>query len=608
MDGEALVSAPFRDPRYAERRIETTHRPDGALVLTNTTHWSDRFSTTNAALDHWAASAPERPFIAEREGAGFAGLTFGEAHGEIGRIAAGLSAMGLGPGRPLMILARNSVDHALIAYAAMRIGCEIAPLSPQYVGAGAEPARLAHASALIRPAAVYVEDAAAASEALARDPTLSSVPVITSRNPQPGQTLLSELRQGSAVTANLATPTQTAKLLLTSGSTGKPKAVICSHANISFNAAQIAACFTDQDPPVVVNSAPWSHSLGANAILHMIVHRGGSLYIDHGQPVAGRFGATIDNLRLIAPTYHNMVPAGWALFADALEQDEALARTFFSRVRVLQYGGAGLPQSVCDRVGAVAVRLTGERITFAAGYGSTETGPTACNVHWINARSGLCGLPTPGTTVKLAPEGEKLEVRVKGPQISPGYRGADGEVIPLSLDEEGYYRLGDAAKLVDPSDPLQGIVFDGRLVENFKLSTGAFVAAGPLRLSALSAMGGVAADAVVCGEGRDGVGLLIFLNAAQCQSLAPGVTDLAELAKSPAVKAAVAAGLAKFNADAKGGASKIARAVIQPDAPHAPSGELTDKGYINQAMARERRAHDVARLYADTPDDDVIRL
>jgi feruloyl-CoA synthase len=600
-------SAPFRDPRYAARDLEVSKREDGGLMLVNKVGWSNRFSTTNGALDHWAKAAPERLFLAERAGDSWRGLTFAEFHGRVARLATALSRLGLGQDKPLLILARNSVDHALISYAAMRIGCPIAPLSPQYGTASADPARLAHAAALIRPGAIYVEDGEAALAAISRDEILKSLPVIASRKITGHQIAFNRLDAGTLM-PDQARPELIAKLLLTSGSTGKPKAVICTHGNVSFNAAQIEACYNDPDPPVVVNAAPWSHSLGANAILHMVMHRGGTLYIDHGQPVAGRFGETLRNLHDIAPTYHNMVPAGWALFADALEADDALARKFFSRVRVIQYGGAGLPQSVCDRVQAAAVKACGERISFAAGYGSTETGPTCCNVHWTNGRAGLCGLPTPGTTIKLAPEGEKLEVRVMGPQISPGYRGPDGEVIPLSLDEEGYFRLGDAAKLADPADPLMGLVFDGRLVENFKLSTGTFVAAGSLRLAALSAMGGVAADAVVCGEGQEGVGLLIFLNQARSEALAPEAKGLESLSAAPAVKAAIRKGLETLNGEGRGGAARVTRALIQRDTPDAHSGELTDKGYINQALARTRRATDLERLYAAQPDPEVICL
>jgi len=367
------------------------------------------------------------------------------------------------------------------------------------------------------------------------------------------------------------------------------------HGNICINASQITACFDDPEPPVVVNSAPWSHSLGANSILHMVTHRGGSLYIDSGQPTPDRFAETLRNLREISPTYHNMVPAGWGLFAGALEQDEALARTFFARVRVLQYGGANLAQSVCDRIQAVSVRLTGERLTFATGYGSTETGPTACNIHWLNDRTGMCGLPVPGTSVKLAPEGSKFEIRVKGPQISPGYYN-DPEKSAAAFDEQGFYRLGDAARLQDEADPKAGLVFDGRLVENFKLASGTFVAAGSLRIMAISAVGGAVADAVVCGEGKEGVGLLLFLNVPFCARL--GGVD--------AVRGAVRAGLERMNAEARGGGGKVARAIILSGAPDPLSGEITDKGYINQALSRQLRAADVERLFEFTPNDDVL--
>ena len=393
----------------------------------------------------------------------------------------------------------------------------------------------------------------------------------------------------------MAQPGDIAKLLLTSGSTGKPKAVVGLHRNICINAAQITACFEDPEPPVVVNAAPWSHSLGANAILHMVTHRGGSLYIDIGQPTPERFAETLRNLKEISPTYHNMVPAGWSLFAGALEQDEALARTFFARVRVLQYGGANLAQSICDRIQAVSVRLTGERLTFATGYGSTETGPTACNIHWLNDRTGMCGLPVPGTSVKLAPEGSKFEIRVKGPQISPGYYN-DPEKSAAAFDEDGFYRLGDAARLQDGADPEAGLVFDGRLVENFKLASGTFVAAGSLRITAISAVGGAVADAVVCGEGKEGVGLLLFLNAPFC----------ARLGDADTVREAVRTGLQRMNAEARGGGGKVARAIILSGAPDPLSGEITDKGYINQALSRQQRAADVERLFAITPDDDVL--
>jgi feruloyl-CoA synthase len=600
MDGTSETHAPFRDARYAPRALEVEGRGD-VLVLRNPTPYSNTIQTVTAPLARWAAQAPNRIWLAERspenEGGGWRTVTYGEAARRVSALAGGLSALGLARGQCLLILARNGVDHALIGYAAMSLGAAISPVSPQYGLKGADLTRLAFAVERLKPVAVYADDAEAFGDALAA-PFLAGLPVVASRNARPGDVTFEAL-QDSQPAAAVCRPGDTAKLLLTSGSTGQPKAVICTHANIALNAAQIAACYDDPDPPVLVNSAPWSHSLGANAILHMVLHRGGSLYIDAGQPLAGKFDETVRNLREVATTYHNMVPAGWGMLVGELERDEALARKFFEKVRVLQYGGASMAQSILDRVQAVAVRTIGHRVTFAAGYGATETGPTACNIHWLNARSGMIGLPTPGTSVKLVPApsergGDKFEIRVKGPQVSPGYLDMP-QASAEAFDEEGFYRLGDAARLADPADPSAGLVFDGRLVENFKLASGTFVAAGALRVAAVSAIGGVVSDAVVCGEGRDGVGLMLFLDPKAGLLLGDPAT----------VRTAIVTGLQQLNAAAKGG-GKVARALILDGAPDAASGELTDKGYINQALARERRPAELARLFAETPDEDVL--
>jgi feruloyl-CoA synthase len=590
---DAETAAPIRDPRYAPRRLDVERRDDGTIVLFNPTPYSTAFQTLNGALDHWASAAPDRIWLAERSGAGWRTMTYAEARERTARMAASLAGLGFGPGRPLLILARNGVEHALCAYAAMRIGAPIAPVSPQYAQAGADPSRLAHAAALVAPHGVLVDDPAAVEAALASD-ALNGLAVLAIGGARPGHHPLTALLDAGEL-ADVAQPDQTAKLLLTSGSTGRPKAVIGTQANIAINAAQIAACFDDPEPPVVVNAAPWSHSLGANAILHMVLNRGGTLYIDHGQPTHARFAETVRNLTEVATTYHNMVPAGWALLADALERDEALARTFFSRVRLVQYGGAGLAQAICDRIQACAVRTVGEQISFGSGFGSTETGPTACNVHWPNLRAGMIGLPVPGTWVKMAPEGDKYELRVKGPQVSPGYHNAP-QIDPF--DEEGFYRLGDAVRMIDEARPDLGLLFDGRLVENFKLASGTFVTAGHLRIAALSALGGRASDAVVCGEGREGVGLLLFLN--------PGFGG--GRATPHDARDAIAEALREFNVQARGSGGRIWRALILDGAPDAASGEITDKGYINQALARSRRAAEVERLFAAAPDPDVIAL
>lgn len=581
-------TAPFRDARYAPRALEVERRANGEIVLSNPTAFSTDFQTMTAGLDHWAAVAPSRTWLAERSGEGWRTVSYAEARQTIAAIAGGLREAGAISARPLLILARNGIDHALVKYAAMSQGMPAAPVSPQYGLPGANLTRLAHACQVLNPAAVYTEDAALFAEALAA-PFLAGLPVIAGKNPRPGDIPLARLLTAAPAAAT-ARPEDPAKYLLTSGSTGLPKAVTCLHRHISINAAQIAACFDDPDPPVMVNSAPWSHSLGANAILHMTVHRGGTLHIDAGQPAAGRFGETLRNLKEVSPTYHNFVPAGWMLFAGELERDEDLARTFFARVRHMQYGGAALGQDVGDRIQAVAVRTVGERISFGSGYGATETGPTACNVHWHNDRMGLAGLPVPGTSVKLVPKAGKLEFRVKGPQITTGYLGQP-ELSAACFDEEGFYQIGDAARFVDPEDPAKGMAYDGRLSENFKLASGTFVGVGELRIAAIGAVGDAVTDAVVCGEGRESVGLLLYPN----PHLPP-----------EAVAEAVRAGLERHNAAAKGSGGRIARALVLPTPPDAGAGEITDKGYIAQSLARTLRAAELARLFAEPAPTDVM--
>lgn len=589
MDAELRsTAAPFRDPRYAPRALEVERRANGEIILTNTTPYSEQHRTMVSALERWAGEAPSRVWLAERSGDGWRTVTYREASERVAALAGGLRDLGVTGKGPLLILARNGVDHALISYAAMSQGMPIAPVSPQYGLPGANLARLTHAAQVLKPAAVFTEDAALFAEGLSAD-ILAGLPVIAAANARPGDLPLDRLAR-SVAAPFAARPADHAKYLLTSGSTGLPKAVIGLHENIALNAAQITACFQDDEPPVIVNAAPWSHSLGANAILHMVLHRGGTLYIDAGQPVAGRFAETVRNLREVSPTYHNMVPAGWMLLVGELEADEVLARRFFERVRVIQYGGAALGQEVADRIQDVAVRTVGERISFAAGYGGTETGPTACNVHWPNARMGMIGLPVPGTSVRLVPEAGKLEFRVRGPQVTPGYLGQP-ELSAAAFDDEGFYRLGDAARFVAPGDPAEGLIFDGRLSENFKLASGTFVSVGDLRIGAVGAIGGAVTDAVVCGEGQDRVGLLLYPNPTLPRA---------------DVEAAVRAGLERFNAAAKGSGGRVARALVLPEAPDAASGEITDKGYIAQSLARTRRAAAIERLFADPPSSDVM--
>ena len=584
-----LETARFRDARYAPVRLEVTPEPGGGVRLTNPAPVDERFLTLTASLEHWARAAPDRVWLAERSGPGWRTLTYGQASPRIAALAGGLRGLGVVGARPLLILARNGVDNALIKYAAASQAMPVAPVSPQYGLAGAILSRLAYAVELLNPAAVFTDDAALFAEGLAA-PCLAGLPVIAAAHPRPGDLSLDDLTRLGPPAAPSAAADDHVLYLLTSGSTGHPKAVIFLHRGVALNAAQITGCFDDPEPPVMVDSSPWSHSMGANSILHMIAHRGGTLHIDDGQPTAARFGRTLENLRLVSPTVQGMVPAGWALFADAVEQDDVLARSFFARVRQLQYGGSALGQAVADRIQAVAVRTVGEKISFASSFGSTETGPRASQVFWPNDQVGLVGLPIPGTSMRLVPEDGKLEVRVKGPQVTPGYLGRP-DLTAQAFDEAGYYRMGDAARLIDPDDPRAGLAFDGRLSENFKLASGTFVNVGELRVAAVSAIGGAVTDGVVCGEGEAVAGVLFYPNPTLDRAVVVG---------------AVRDGLTRLNAEATGQGGRIARALVLTDGPDAAAGEITDKGYIAQSLARRRREAEVRRLYAATTDSDVM--
>lgn len=602
-DLSSPVPPDYRDPLYAPRALAIERRDNGEWLIVNEVPIRPAFADALAPLLHWAAVRPEGMWLAERATTpggqgGWTRLGFAEGLARVDATARALAGFGLAVGDRLLILARNGIDHAIFTYAAMGMGAIVAPVSPQYGAAGADPARLAGALALLRPKLVLIDDAAAQTTACAAI-RIAGAAIIALRNSRRDIADAARFAAASGAGGSVIVRQpgdRLAKILLTSGSTGIPKGVAISHQGLAVNSAQIDSCFIDPDPPILVNSAPWSHSLGANAVLHAALHRGGSLYIDQGQPVPGRFEETLANLRDIAPSTHIMVPAGWAMLADALEADAALSRNFFSRLKLMQYGGAALSQAVADRIAVVARRVTGRKISFAAGYGATETGPTACNVHWINERMGQIGLPVPGTTIKLVPAGGKFEARLKGPQLFAGYFDRP-DLTSAAYDEEGFYRLGDSVTLAEPDAPEAGLVFAGRLSEDFKLANGSFVSAGALRVALVSAIGGAVADAVICGEGEACPAALLFLSPGFCRTLAPDAPDLAALARAPAVLSAIRAGISAHNRSSGAATARIGRVAILPEAPDSASGEITDKGYLNQRLCRERREDIIAPLF-----------
>jgi feruloyl-CoA synthase len=615
-----LEKPAFRKIEWLERDIAVERRPDGVVILKSRIPLKNFETHIPASLAKWAREAPSRVWLAQRAGPErqWRKLSYGEAKRTVDGLTQGLLDLGLAEGRPVAILSGNSIEHALMTQAAMQARLPAAPVSPAYSLMSQDHLKLKYLFGLIKPAVVMVQDGPTFEKALnALD--LEGVTVVHVTRPCEGinSVAFADLA-ATPVTKDVEqsiakiTPDTVGKLLFTSGSTGMPKAVINTQRMMCANAAMMMQVRPrDPNGPLATNLdwMPWNHTMGGNASFNPVLIEGGTLYIDDGRPVPGQFEETLRNLREVSPTYYSNVPAGYAALAAAMEKDDALCRSFFKDLGLMAYGGARLPDDLYDRMQALAVRATGQRLVFYTGWGSTETAPTSTGTYWDTERVGLIGLPFPGVELKMVPCGSKYELRLRGVNVTPGYFGQP-DLTEKAFDEEGYYCIGDAGVFVDPQDPVQGIIFAGRVVEDFKLTTGTFVHVGSLRTDAIAAATPVMHDALVAGQDRPFVGLLAWPNLHACRQMVgnPDAT-YEEVVKHPAVTACLKKGLQAHNASTTGGSSmRIARAMLMVEPPSIDGNELTDKGYINQRAGLERRAGLVAKLYADHPGEDVIVL
>ena len=610
---------PFRKLNWLPRDIELTRRADGSLILRSRVPLAPMAAHIPALLRQWAERRPQHTWLAQRApgGGAWRELSYAQARQAVDALTQALLDRGLGPERPVMILSGNSIEHALLTMAAMQAGAPAAPVSSAYSLVSSDHAKLRHVFDLVRPGLVMVQDGPIFAKALAALDLRGVTLVHVQRAPEGlASTAFAELA------ATMATPAVDAalarlnhdsigKLLFTSGSTGTPKAVINTQRMMCANLAmalQVRQPLADDPPPVLLDWLPWNHTMGGNATFHGLLAQGGTLYIDEGRPLPGLFDTTLRNLREVSPTGYSNVPAGYAMLATALEHDDELARCFFTRLKLLSYGGAALGDDLYRRMLALAVRHTGQRIVFYTGWGSTETAPTATSSYWETERVGLLGLPHPGVELKLVPTGPKFELRVRGPIVTPGYH-RQPELTRDAFDDEGFYKIGDAATFADPDDPAQGLVFAGRVVEDFKLNSGTFVHVGSLRVAAISAASPVVQDALVAGQDAPYVALLAWPNLPACRQLAgkPDAT-IDDVLRDATVRERVQAGLAVHNAAHSGSSQQIARVLLMREPPSIDGDEITDKGYINQRAALQRRAALVRRLYAQAPDEDVIMI
>jgi feruloyl-CoA synthase len=617
----AMLEKPaFRKIEWLPRDIAVERRDDGVIILKSRIPLQAYEKHIPASLAKWAKEAPERTWLAQRSGPDrqWRKLSYGEAKRIVDGLTQGLLNLRLEPGRPVAILSGNSIEHALMTQAAMQAHFPAAPVSPAYSLMSQDHLKLKYLFDLIKPAVVMVQDGPTFEKAL-KALDLDGVAVVHVARPCEGiKSIAFADLVATVVTKDVEksiagiTPDTVGKLLFTSGSTGMPKAVINTQEMMCANAAmmtQVRPRTVGAIPPTVLDWMPWNHTMGGNAAFNPVLVDGGTLYIDDGRPMPGQFEETIRNLREVSPTFYGNVPAGYAALAAAMEKDDALCRSFFRNLSIMAYGGARLPDDLYDRMQALAVKTTGERIVFYTGWGSTETAPTATGTYWDTERVGLIGLPFPGVELKMVPCGSKYELRLRGINVTPGYF-RQPDLTKKMFDEEGFYCIGDAGIFVDPEDPLAGIIFAGRVVEDFKLTTGTFVHVGSLRTDAIAAASPVVHDALVAGQDRPFIGLLAWPNLHACRQLVDNAdASYEDVIKHPEVIACLKRGLEVHNKSAAGASSlRIARAMLMVEPASIDGNELTDKGYINQRAGLERRAALVERLYADPPGEDVIVL
>lgn len=614
---ETSVEIPVRKVRLSrlEPKIETLS--DGTIYVTCKEPFAAYPEKITERLEYWAKETPDRVFMAERDERGeWRKVTYAETLRFARSYGEALLQRNLSAERPLVILSGNGVDHQMLALGALYAGIAYAPVSPAYSLVSADYGKLRDIFSLLTPGMVFVADGTVFEKAIGTV-ALPDVEVVVAKNPLKDRnaTLLSELAKTKPTAAIEAAHARVngdtiAKFLFTSGSTGTPKAVINTQRMLCSNQVMLRGSlqFFQDEPPVILDWAPWHHTAGGNHDVGLVLYNGGTFYIDDGKPMPGAIEATVRNLRDVAPTWYFNVPKGYEALIPFLRADGALREKFFSNLKVLWFAGAALAQPIFDAMKEMALETCGERIPFLTGLGSTETAPFALGRMWDSAYSTNMGLPGPGIELKLVPAQGKLEARLRGPNITPGYW-RQPELTAKAFDEEGFYKLGDALKFEDPADPRKGLLFDGRLTEDFKLSTGTWVSVGPLRTQIVNRFQPYMRDVVLAGENENEITALGVPDMPAIRALHPdldGKLSDAQVLSAEAVRAKVKERLVAFVNESTGSSNRLTRILLMDETPSMDAGEMTDKGSINQRAVLSRRAGLVQELYANPPSVRVI--
>jgi len=614
----SAILHPLRAVSFNDPAVSIERKSDGTIYLRPTKPLGDYPSRITDRLHHWANVAPDRVFMAGREGGrGWRELRYGELLTASRHIASSLLKRGLSAEKPVVILSGNSIDHALIAFGALYAGIPFCPVSPAYSLISRDYGKLAYLMKLLTPGLVFADDADQFADALsATVPKGTEIAAAFGTVRGRDVTTLAELMatplHPALDAAHDAIGRDTiAKFLLTSGSTGNPKAVINTQAMICANQVMLreTLAFLKDEPPVIVDWLPWNHTFGGNHNIGLTLYNGGSMYLDRGKPMPGGIEETVRNLREISPTVYFNVPKGYEALLPYLRDDAGLRAKFFARLHAMFFAGAALPGHIWNSLDELSVRETGARVPMLTGLGATETAPFFMSVNPRTSRSGHVGLPVSGNDAKLVPNNGKLEVRARGPNVTPGYW-RQPELSKAAFDEEGFYKFGDALKPADPHDFHAGFDFDGRIAEDFKLASGTWVSVGPLRARFIAACAPLVRDVVIAGLNRDEIAAIVVLDLDGCRLINATLPfdDIAATAADRLIRDAFCERFAKFLATSTGSSTRITRAILLDVPLSIDRGEVTDKGSINQRAVLEHRSQLIEILYSPTPPAHVITL
>ncbi len=618
-DMTQTVPKRIRAVRIAPIDALVRYGADGAVYLQSPSPLAAYPRKITERLEYWAERAPNRRFLAQREETGgWRSVSYAQALTRVRHLSQALLDRKLSNERPIVILSGNSIEHALLALAAMYTGVLYTPVAPAYSLQARDYGTLGQIFERVRPALAFAAEGASYDRAL-RSVLPAGVELVVSSSAPAGMsaTPFAELESAPATAAvdeahARVGPDTIGKILFTSGSTGRPKGVVNTQRMLCANQQMIQsvlACFAD-DPPVLCDWLPWNHTAGGNHNFGLVLYNGGTMYIDEGRPTPAGIETTVRNLREIAATAHFTVPRTYEMLLPYLRSDTRLRERFFSKLTLLFYAAAGLTERLFDELRDLAVQTCGEEILWMTGFGATETAPFALSTGPDGASAGVLGLPAPGMELKLAPSGSKMEARVRGPNVTPGYW-ADEALTRAAFDEEGFYRLGDAMRFVDPADPTKGLLFDGRLAEDFKLSTGTWVSVGPLRAKILAQAAGYVQDVVIAGHDRSFVAALMFPNLTMCRTLCPELAadgPARAVLDDPRVRQRFQALLTDLDRESTGSSTRIARAMLVELPPSIDAREITDKGSLNQKAVLQHRSALVEELYDSRPSARVIAV